>query len=74
MSELYYFNISFYLIILEDIVSCLMFKEKVSDNPLKNVGGVGILVIDTSLKWRFEIWPFLWAFVAKVVNLSPIDF
>ena len=31
-------------------------------NRLKNVGGVGILVIDTSPKWRFEIWPLLWFF------------
>ena len=29
---------------------------------LTNVEGVGILVIDTSPKWRFVIWPFLWFF------------
>ena len=35
---------------------------KASDNLIKNVGGVGIFVIDTWPKWRFEIWPFLWFF------------
>ena len=35
---------------------------KFQTNSLKNVGGVGILVIDTWPKWRFEIWPFLWFF------------
>ena len=29
---------------------------------IKNVEGVGILVIDTWPKWRFEIWQFLWFF------------
>ena len=33
---------------------------KFQTNSLKNVGGVGILVIDTWPKWHFEIPPFLW--------------
>ena len=40
----------------------------------ENVGGVGILVIDTSPRWRFEIWPFYGFLETKVVNLGPIDF
>ena len=43
-------------------------------NLLKNVGGVGILVIDIWPKWHFEIWPFLWFFGSKMVNLGPVDF
>ena len=43
-------------------------------NSLKNVGGVGFLVIDTWAKWDFEIRPFLWFLEAKVVSLGPIDF
>ena len=35
---------------------------KFSGNFIENVGGVGILAIDTWPKWRFEIWPFLWFF------------
>ena len=27
---------------------------------MENVGGVGIIVIDTWPKCSFEIWPFLW--------------
>ena len=39
-----------------------------------DVGGVGILVIETWPKWRYEIWPFLWFLEGKMVNFGPVDF